>query len=93
MRLLFAYSANFKKDEFGDYYTGGSIKEEMWSRYTSISDELNIISRLDKCIQKEQAMENFNSWYSNVSNTRSCSGIIDSSILKSVEFIKSIKVR
>jgi glycosyltransferase involved in cell wall biosynthesis len=98
MRLLFAYSANFKKDEFGDYYTGGSIKEEMWSRYTSISDELNIISRLDKCIyKKEQAMKNFNSFddsnknFTPIPNLRS--GIIDFfNIKKRTEFSKSIKV-
>lgn len=98
MRLLFAYSANFKKDEFGNYYTGGSIKEEMWSRYTSISDELNIISRLDKCIyKKEHAMKNFNSFddsnksFTPIPNLRS--GIIDFfNIKKRTEFSKSIKV-
>jgi len=63
VKLLFAYSANFKKDQNGNYYTGGSIKEEMWQRYVYMSDELTIISHLDQNIYEEEfARKKFNSF-------------------------------
>ena len=63
MKLLFAYSDNFKKDEYGNYYTGGSADEEMWERYANITDELNIISRIDKSIYRmEYAKKYFNTF-------------------------------
>lgn len=61
MKLLFAYSANFKKDTEGNYYTGGSITEEMWKRYTSVSEEFTVISRLDSYIyEANYAKKKFN---------------------------------
>ena len=48
MRLLFVYSVKFKKDVDGNLYTEGSVNEQMWERYTKLSDDLTIISRLDE---------------------------------------------
>lgn len=61
MKLLFVYSAKFKKDNEGNLYTDGSINETLWKRYTDIADEVEIISRLEPYEHaREYAIEKFN---------------------------------
>ncbi len=61
MRLLYAYGFTFKKDNDENYYSDGAVTEEMWRRYTNISDQLTIIAYIDNIVyDKDYAEMMFN---------------------------------
>ncbi|SDO05857.1 glycosyltransferase [Alkalicoccus daliensis] len=61
MSLLFVHDTKIKKDEYGNYYTGGSYNEEVWERYKSVFSNITIIGRKEEYIyDSDYAEKNFN---------------------------------
>lgn len=61
MKLLFVHETKLKEDKEGNYYTSGSFSQDVWNRYLSIADELNVIARKeDKLYDIKIAQESFN---------------------------------
>ena len=61
MNLLFIHGAEkLKEDKSGNYYTDGSYNRDVWNRYLSLCDGLNVIFRKDtKLYEPEEAREKF----------------------------------
>lgn len=60
MKLVFAHDHLFKKDKYGNLYTGGSFNNEVWKRYLKHFDEITVIARLDnKIVDVQNKYNNF----------------------------------
>lgn len=61
MKLLFVHETKIKKDSFGNFYTDGSYKMEVWNRYLDISKNLTVLARIEEKIYDYQvARKKFN---------------------------------